>query len=142
MSPYCRYQVDSCPPACGGSGNTSIRRGDGLGEGVRSSSNPESLNLDMSVCFLQRAFCRCGAAVCAALLLSLRFSTVPEPRSLPAGATILTQPDHASDGESSRAPPRKLRVRMTSLFPGVFPLLHPHPSPRHLATKAKQPVIL
>lgn len=100
MSPYCRYQVDSCP-AWGCSENTSIRSGDGLGEGLRSSSKPESLNLDMSVCFLQRAFCRWGAVVCAALVVRLR--TVPEPRSLPAGVTILTQPDHASDGESAAA---------------------------------------
>lgn len=61
MSPYCRNQVDSC----GRSGSASIRTGGGLGEGARSSSNPESHNLDMNFCFLQRALWRSdgGAAV-------------------------------------------------------------------------------
>lgn len=76
MSPYCMYQVDSCP-AFGRSGNTSIRTGDGLVEGARSSSKPESHNLDINICFLQRAFCRCRAGVSAsdgvaALVVRLR----------------------------------------------------------------------
>lgn len=88
MSPYWRYQLDSCP--AGGSsersGDTSIRAGDEIGEDPKSSSKPESLNLDMSICFLCRAVCRCWTVVCASVggeapVVRLRLLTVSEPHS-------------------------------------------------------------
>ena len=73
MSPYCRYQEDSCP--AGGSsarsGDTSIRAGGEVTGDPKSSSKPESLSLDMRVCFRCRVVCRCWFGESASVRLLL-----------------------------------------------------------------------
>lgn len=112
MSPYCRNQVDSCP-----GGSASVPTGGGLGEGARSSSNPESHNLDMNFCFLQRALWRSDGG--AAVVVRVRLWSVPEPS---AGATILIRPPR------SGLTHQPLRQSPPITFPGAFPPLHPQPS--------------
>lgn len=124
-----------------------IRPEDEHGEGPKSSSKPESLNLAVSVCFLQRAVCRSCTGVSASVggdvpLVRLRLGTPSE---------LLTN-DTISPAELSSHPPAPSsndRVGLSCLrdagrgwefpsddvtFPGVFPLLHPHLSPLSQAT--------
>lgn len=65
MSPYWRYQLQICPATgfCDMSREISFLAGDEIGEHAKSSSKPESLNLDTSFCFLFRAVWRCWASV-------------------------------------------------------------------------------